>query len=73
MDMKTVEYWRWRYRNVETGRICRTMFAFSAKEAAVLFPDAEQIEGTLILRQVDAQGGVRIALLGKGRTKDSHP
>ena len=34
--MKTVEYWRWRYRNVETGRICRTMFPCSVEEARVI-------------------------------------
>ena len=44
--MKTVEYWQWRYRNVETGRIRRTVFTCSAEEAARLYPDAEEIEGT---------------------------
>lgn len=51
--MKTIEYWRWRYRNVETGRICRTMFACSADEAAKLYPGAERTEGTMVLREVD--------------------
>lgn len=50
--MKTVEYWRWRYRNVETGRICRTVFACSAEEAARLYPDAEPIAGTMVLREL---------------------
>ena len=50
--MKTVEYWRWRYRNVETGRICRTVFACSAEEAARLSPDAEPIAGTMVLREL---------------------
>ena len=53
--MKTVEYWRWRYRNFETGRICRTMFACSAEEAARLYPRAERIQGTMVLREVDDQ------------------
>ena len=53
IDMKTVEYWMWRYRNVETGRICRTMFPCSADEASRLYPDAKRIEGTMILREVD--------------------
>jgi hypothetical protein len=59
IDMKTVEYWMWRYRNVETGRICRTMFPCSAEEASRLYPDAERIQGTMILRQVhdDDAGG----------------
>ena len=51
--MKTVEYWRWRYRNVQTGQICRTMFGCSVAEAAALYPGAERIEGTMILREVD--------------------
>ena len=52
IGMKTVEYWMWRYRNVETGRFCRTMFPCSAEEASRLYPDAERIEGTMILREV---------------------
>ena len=71
--MRTVEYWRWRYRNVETGRICRTMFPCSVEEARALYPDAERIEGTMILREVDEPPTARIALFGKGRTKESHP
>ena len=51
--MKTMEYWRWRYRNVQTGQICRTMFDCSIAEAAALYPGAERIEGTMILREVD--------------------
>jgi hypothetical protein len=51
--MKTVEYWRWRYRNVETGRICRTMFVCRADEAAQSYRGAERIEGTMVLREVD--------------------
>ena len=57
--MRTVEYWRWRYRNVETGRICRTMFPCSVEEAKRLYPDAERIEGTLILREVDDERPVK--------------
>ena len=48
-----IEHWRWRYRDTETGRICRTMFACSAAEAARLYPDAERIEGTMVLREAD--------------------
>ena len=51
--MTKIEHWRWRYRDTESGRICRTMFACSTQEAARLYPDAERIEGTMILREVD--------------------
>ena len=51
--MTTIEHWRWRYRDTESGRICRTMFACSAAEAARLYPDAERIEGTMVLREAD--------------------
>lgn len=51
--MKLVEYWRWRYRNPATGRICRTMFQMTAQEAADLYPDPQRIEGSMTLREVD--------------------
>ena len=47
-----VEYWRWRYRDPQTGRICRTVFQLSEREAAEL-PQAERIEGSMSLREVD--------------------
>jgi hypothetical protein len=50
--MKFVECWRWRYRDPISGRVCRTMYALSAEEAAKL-PQAEPIANTLILREVD--------------------
>jgi hypothetical protein len=50
---KFVEYWRWRYRDPETGRVCRTLFQLSEREAAEL-PQAERIEGSMLLREVDA-------------------
>ncbi len=49
---KFVEYWRWRYRDPQTGRICRTVFQLSEKEAAEL-PGAERIESSMSLRTVD--------------------
>jgi hypothetical protein len=49
---KFVEYWRWRYRDPKTGRICQTLFQLSEKEAAEL-PQAERIEGSMLLREVD--------------------
>ena len=51
--MKLVEYWRWRYRNPATGRICRTMFQMTAEEAADLYPDPQRIEGSMTLREID--------------------
>ena len=50
--MKKVEYWRWRYRDLRTGQICRTMFQLTAEEAA-RYPEAERIEGSMLLREVD--------------------
>ena len=50
---KFVEYWRWRYRDPKTGRICRTLFQLSEREAAEL-PQAQRIEGSMLLREVDA-------------------
>jgi hypothetical protein len=58
--MTTVEYWRWRYRNIETGRICRTMFPCSEQEAAKLYPGAERIQGTMVLREVDPEPQPRV-------------
>jgi len=49
------------------------MFPCSVEEARALYPDAERIEGTMILREVDEPPTARIALFGKGRTKESHP
>ena len=49
---KFVELWRWRYRDPETGRVCRTLFRLSEKEAAEL-PGAERIEGSMLLRESD--------------------
>ena len=50
--MAQVEYWRWRYRDAETGRTCRTVFQLTAEEAAK-YPDAERIPGTMSLREQD--------------------
>ena len=50
---KLVEYWRWRYRDAKTGRMCRTLFQLSEREAAKL-SEAQRIEGSMLLREVDA-------------------
>ena len=50
--MKQVEYWRWRYRDPQTGRVCRTMFQLTAEEAAK-YPEAERIPGSMLLKEVE--------------------
>jgi hypothetical protein len=50
---KFVEYWRWRYRDPETGRFCRTLLQLSEREAATLLR-AERIEGSMLLREAEA-------------------
>jgi hypothetical protein len=49
---KLVEYWRWRYRDPKTARICRTLFQLTEREASEL-PGAERIEGSMLLREMD--------------------
>jgi hypothetical protein len=50
---KLVEYWRWRYRDSKTGRVCRTLFQLTEAEAQAL-PKAERIPGSMLLREVEA-------------------
>ncbi len=50
--MKQVEYWRWRYRDPQLGCIRRTTVVLTAQEAAS-YPEAERIEGSLTLREVN--------------------
>ena len=50
--MKKVEYWRWRYRDLRTGKVCRTMFQLTAEEAAK-YPEAERIAGSMLVREVE--------------------
>lgn len=52
MAMKLVEYWRWRFRDPKSGRMCRTMYALCEEEARKLV-GAERIPGTLVMREVD--------------------
>ena len=51
-----VEYWRWRYRDSQTGRICQTLFRLSEREAAQLLgaSGARRIEGSMLRCKVDA-------------------
>ncbi len=53
--MKQVEYWRWRYRDLRSGDIRRTMFQLTAEEAAK-YPEAERIAGSMLLREVEDSG-----------------
>jgi hypothetical protein len=50
---KLVEYWRWRYRDPKTARVCRTLFQLTEAEARKL-PDAKRISGSMLLREVEA-------------------
>jgi hypothetical protein len=50
--MKKVEYWRWRYRDPQLGCIRRTTAALTEEEAAS-YPEAERIEGSLTLHEVN--------------------
>ena len=45
------EYWRWRYRDPGSGRICRTTFQLTEDEASGLL-EAQRIEGSMSLREV---------------------
>ncbi|MEP7056197.1 MAG: hypothetical protein ABI809_00285 [Caldimonas sp.] len=50
--MTTIEYWPWRYRATATGRTFRTAFRLTAEQASA-YRDAERIDGSLALREVD--------------------
>ena len=50
--MKKVEYWRWRYRDPQLGCIRRTTAVLTEEEAAS-YPEAERIEGSMILREIN--------------------
>ena len=47
-----VEYWRWRYRDVATGGICRTMFQMPEEKARAQYLEAQRIEGSMTLREM---------------------
>lgn len=50
--MALIEYWRWRYKDPKTGRLCRTVFQLTAEEVAK-YADAERIPGTMLPREVE--------------------
>lgn len=49
--MTLVELWRWRYRDPNTGSVCRTTSALCEQDAGSL-PEAVRIPGTLRMREV---------------------
>ena len=53
--MDEVEYWRWRYRDPETGLVRETATWLTAEQAAK-YPGAERIEGTLVRGEPPAFG-----------------
>lgn len=57
---RLVEYWRWRYRDPDTGRICRTTFQMSVEEAMAKLPEAERIEGTMLLCEINEDADERL-------------
>ena len=48
--MNFIEHWRWRYRDLTTGRMRKTAHVLTAKEAAKL-PGAERIDGSMVMRE----------------------
>jgi len=67
--MRTVETYRWRY--VERGRVKTTKFHCSWDGIRYENPEAEPIEGTLILRQEPEtpQEGIAFASSGNAGTR----
>jgi len=51
--MTRVEHWRWRYRDPMTEEVCYSSCACTVEEAGWLYGEAERIEGTLVLIDVD--------------------
>jgi hypothetical protein len=49
--IKKVETWRWRYRDPQSGRTRRAADPMSEQQAR-RFPEAERIEGSRIVREI---------------------
>ena len=47
-----VEYWRWRYHDIETGHLRPTTFQMLEAEAAATYGKVERIEGSMALQEV---------------------
>ncbi len=67
--MKTVETYRWRY--LERGKLKTTKFHCTWEHIREENPEAEPVEGTLILRQEPEtpEEGILFASGGNARTK----
>ena len=65
--MKTVKCWRWHYRDPQLGCIRHTTAAMTEEEAAS-YPEAERIEGSLTLREVNDDSGENL----DGRSDDAN-
>ena len=50
--MKTVEFWKWRYTDPETGAPRVTSYRMTVEEAQQRFPDAQAVEGTCEIRDL---------------------
>ena len=52
--MKLVEYWRWRYRNPQTGHVERSEIQLTSEEARQRYAGSEliPIPGSLTIREV---------------------
>jgi hypothetical protein len=55
-EVRRLEFWRWRYRDLQTGTICRTSVALTEEEALAKYPDAQRIEGTRSVRYTGGDG-----------------
>lgn len=54
--MKSIECWRWRYRDSGDERVWRTTLALTEEEAAK-YPGAQRIEGSRCLRDLERSPG----------------
>ena len=66
-SVKKVEYWRWRYHDLETGRTRPTVFQMREGEARAVYGEVERIEGSMTLRALpqEAFGAAGGPLEGK--------
>ena len=51
-SVKKVEYWRWRYHDLDTGRTRPTVFQMLEVEAKATYGEVERIEGSMTLREL---------------------
>ena len=51
--MKRLEYWRWCYRDPQTGAVFRTPVAMTEEQARARYLDPQRLDGTRSVRYVD--------------------